>query len=59
MKIYMIRDRETGKERVVYGKQTRFFVCKRQAIATANRYKHLADKYVVDEYELVPTGEVF
>jgi hypothetical protein len=56
MKIYMIFDVNTGKERVVYGKQTRFFVCKRQAEATAKRYKHLADKYVVREFDLV---EVF
>ena len=56
MKIYLIRDRETGRERTIYGKQTRFFVCVKQAQKQAKR---AGAGYVVDEYELVPTGEMF
>lgn len=53
MKIYMIFDHETGKERAIYGKQTRFYVCKRQAEATANKYKHWEGRYYVREFDLV------
>lgn len=51
MKIYMIFDRDTGKERVLWGKMTRFFVCKRQAEKSANRFKHM--NHYVREFDLV------
>lgn len=55
MKVYLVEDAETGQRRRVYGKGTRVFVAKHQAIAKLKNNKTQR----VAEYELVPTGETW
>lgn len=52
MKVYLVENIETGERRRVYGKGTRVFVAKHQAVA---KIKYDRTQRVV-EYELVPTG---
>lgn len=55
MKVYLVEDKETGERGRVYGKGTRVYIAKHQAI---NRIQYDKTKRVT-EYELVPTGETW
>lgn len=53
MKVYLIKDKKTGERRRVYGKGTRVYTMRHNAVNACSTHQY------VEEFELVSTGETW